>query len=613
MNHHRLLIILLSLSAMALSRHTATAVKKMQSPDKTIEVTIDKNNMDIHYGNERNLFTVSASGATIDNRPASVDKWIVSSSSLPQNIKYEMTGGKRLKCSNTYNEYRLVANGKDNGTLSMVLRLYNDGLAFRYETEGDGNICGETTQYKIPLSCKRWMQQYDQSYERFFPEETGDSQHDAHWGFPALFELGKDSWALLTEAGIEKCHSASSLTAAETPSAYNISWGSPARCGHTPWRVIILGSLNDITESTLVTDVSPESRIADTSWIKPGAASWIYWAYNRGSKDYRLVTQYIDMAETLKLPYVLIDWEWDIMGNGGDINDALKYAAERNVKTLLWYNSSTAWTTNGAGGPLFRLNKPEDREREFAMLQDIGVAGVKIDFFAGDTQQTMEYCIELLECAARHNLLVNFHGATIPRGWQRTYPNLVSVEGVYGAEWYNNAPVLTDRAAAHNATLPFTRNVIGPMDYTPCTFSDSQHPHITTHGHELALTVLFESTVQHLADKPESYLAQPKEVQEFLTGLPTVWDDTRLLAGYPGKYVVMARKNGNRWFIAGINGTDSDLDLTIPVDRIDLASFNKGKLYTDSGDTETPWTVSTISSVPQKLSLLPRGGFVIVL
>ena len=143
------------------------------------------------------------------------------------------------------------------------------------------------------------------------------------------------------------------------------------------------------------------------------------------------------------------------------------------------------------------------------LVENLGVKGVKIDFFSGDTNENLDFMIELLECAARHHLLVNFHGATTMRGWQRTYPNLISTEAVYGAEWYNNLPFLTNRAAAHNATLPFTRNVLGSMDYTPCAFSDSQHPHITTHAHELALTALFESGIQHLADRPESFLAQP--------------------------------------------------------------------------------------------------------
>lgn len=162
------------------------------------------------------------------------------------------------------------------------------------------------------------------------------------------------------------------------------------------------------------------------------------------------------MAKTLHLPYVLIDAEWDEMKNGATIEEALKYAMDRGVKPLLWYNSSTAWIKAwGAPGPHNRLNAPENREKEFAWLEKMGVAGVKIDFFAGDKQETMEYCIDLLECAARHHLMVNFHGATVPRGWQRTYPNLLSTEGVYGAEWYNNESVLTKKAACHNATLPF--------------------------------------------------------------------------------------------------------------------------------------------------------------
>lgn len=155
------------------------------------------------------------------------------------------------------------------------------------------------------------------------------------------------------------------------------------------------------------------------------------------------------MAKTLHLPYVLIDAEWDEMKNGATIEEALKYAKDRGVKPLLWYNSSTAWIKAwGAPGPHNRLNAPENREKEFAWLEKMGVAGVKIDFFAGDKQETMEYCIDLLECAARHHLTVNFHGATVPRGWQRTYPNLLSTEGVYGAEWYNNESVLTKRQLA---------------------------------------------------------------------------------------------------------------------------------------------------------------------
>ena len=381
---------------------------------------------------------------------------------------------------------------------------------------------------------------------------------------------------------------------------------------HTPWRVVIIGTLADIVESTLVTDVSEPTQYTDTSWIKPGVVSWIYWAYNHGSNDYNIIKKYVDMAVTLHLPYVLIDAEWDEMdkiasNEGKTIEDAVRYANSKGIKPIIWYNSSVGWI-NGAPGPKFRLNKPEDREKEFAWCEKIGVAGVKIDFFSGDNQLNMDYCQDLLLSAARHHLLVNFHGAPIPRGWQRTYPNLLSTEGVYGAEWYNNVPHFTKKAASHNATLPFTRNVIGPMDYTPCAFSDSQHPHITSLAHELALTVLFESGLQHLADRPESFLAQPQAVQDFLGYLPTVWDETRFISGYPGESCVLARRSGNTWFVAGINGTDDVKTLAT-----DLRFIKKGRAQLFADDANGQWKISTIDKLPKQMNCQPRGGFVLVI
>ena len=222
----------------------------------------------------------------------------------------------------------------------------------------------------------------------------------------------------------------------------------------------------------------------------------------------------------------------------------------------------------------------------------------------------MDYCQDLLESAARHHLLVNFHGAPIPRGWQRTWPNLLSTEGVYGAEWYNNVPHFTKKAASHNATLPFTRNVIGPMDYTPCAFSDSQHPHITSLAHELALTVLYESGLQHLADRPESFLAQPQDVQDFLGQLPTVWDETRFVCGYPGESAVLARRSGNTWYVAGINGTDDPKVLMTDL-RFIGKKWKKAKLFAD--DASGQWQISAITKLPSQVNCQPRGGFLLTI
>lgn len=528
---------------------------------------------------------------------------------------YRMLSGKRHHCTNEAHEYAMQLN--DN--VRLIMRLYNDGVAFRYEVSGLAGlpIPQEKTAFLIPEGKRRWMQTWSEGYEGFFPLSTtaGDK---GRWGYPSLIEAQDSLFALISEADIQRQQSASSLYSQGdlfrvVPDANETILSD---YWHTPWRVVIVGTLSDVVESTLVTDVCPPSRIDDTRWIQPGVVSWIYWAYNHGSNDYNIIKKYVDMAVTLHLPYVLIDAEWDEMdkvpsNEGKTIEDAIRYAREKGVKPLIWYNSSVGWI-NGAPGPKFRLNKAEDREREFAWCERLGVAGVKIDFFSGDNLLNMEYCQDLLESAARHHLLVNFHGATIPRGWQRTYPNLLSTEGVYGAEWYNNVPTFTDRAARHNATLPFTRNVIGPMDYTPCAFSDSQHPHITTHAHELALTVLDESGLQHIADRPESLLALPEEVRQFFGKLPTTWDETRLLSGYPGEFVVMARRYGTTWYIAGINGTDTTQEISLNLDALGL-HLNSATLFLDGNDATHPWDIRTLAPCPSHLTLAPRGGFVVVI
>ena len=551
---------------------------------------------------------------------------------------YQMLEGKRLHCTNRANEYSAPLNG--NAAAKVVMRLYNDGVAFRYEYSNlqNSKAPAEQTAYIIPEGTKRWMLQWSDGYEGFFPMSTtanvktlggfGGSREqkdfNTHWGYPLLIEAspaisddGKgEAYALITEANIERRQSASSLFNKGEVFSVVQDQNDLLLTGdwHTPWRVVIIGRLADIVQSTLVTDVSEPTRYKDVSWIKPGVVSWIYWAYNHGSNDFNIIKKYVDMAVTLKLPYVLIDAEWDEMdkvasNEGKTIEDAVAYANSKGVKPLIWYNSSIGWV-NGAPGPKYRLNKAEDREKEFAWCEKIGVAGVKIDFFSGDTQANMDYCQDLLESAARHHLLVNFHGAPIPRGWQRTYPNLLSTEGVYGAEWYNNVPTFTKKAASHNATLPYTRNVIGPMDYTPCAFSDSQHPHITSKGHELALTVLYESGLQHLADRPESFLSQPKEVQDFLGQLPTVWDETRYVSGYPGEGAVLARRSGKTWYVAGINGLDEVQVLFTNLGFMGK-KWKKVQMFADNASGQ--WQISTTNQVPTEMECQPRGGFVLVI
>ena len=577
---------------------------KAQSPDKELTLKQADGKYVVEYQG-KTVLRIEADGYGLGN-PLPQRQELTFVRHLRED--YTMLSGKRLHCTNEANEYAVAVDDRTR----LVWRLYNDGVAFRYELTGMNGetLPEERTAYLIPEGTNRWVQRWTEPYEAFFPHATTGESRDHRWGYPALIEAQEGVFALLSEADINRRQSASCLRNDGDVERYRVcpdkndlkmtdNW-------HSPWRMAIVGTLADVVESTLVTDLSEPCRLTDTSWIEPGVVSWIYWAHNHGSNDYNIICQYVDMAVEMKLPYVLIDAEWDGMKDGKTIEDAISYAKSRGVKPMIWYNSSVGWI-NGAPGPKFRLNKPEDREREFAWCERLGVAGVKIDFFSGDNQMNMDYYIDLMESTARHHLLVNFHGATIPRGWQRTYPHMLTMEAVYGAEWYNNVPTFTDRAASHNATLPFTRNVIGPMDYTPCAFSDSQHPHITTHAHELALTVLFESGLQHLADRPESFLAQPQEVKDFLGQLPAVWDETRYVSGYPGRLAVIARRSGNTWYVAGINGTDEEQVLDADLRAI-IPTFSTALLFQDG----KKWEIRTATKLPTTVKCRPRGGFVYV-
>lgn len=564
---------------------------------------------------------------------------------------YEMKVGKRLHCHNEAQEYVYTLTNADGENLFVELREYPDGYAFRYRLPNvqDGEqLIDEATSYKVPEGAKRWIPGFahDANYEQLFPLST-DGTTTEHirngrpneWGYPSLVEVADGQFMLITEADMTRDHCGSFMkNSDENRNLYKVFLAEDSlklvadENGEwtSLWRVIIAGSLADVVESTLVTDVSTPSKIEDTSWINPAPASWIYWAYNHGSQEYDLLCLYVDLAKEMGWPYSLVDAEWDVM-RGGTIEDVAAYAKKNGIKPLLWYNSTTGWfEEHGAPSPSWRLNTAEAREKEFSWMNEQGFVGAKVDFFRDDESEQMNYCIDILEDAARHKLLMNLHGGTMQRGWQRTYPNLVTMESVYGAEWYNNVPTYTAKAARHNATLPFTRNVVGSMDYTPGTFTDSQHPHITTHGHELALTVLFESGVQHMPDRPSAYLEMPTEVKEILKTLPTAWDQTLLLAGYPGESAVIARQHNGKWYIAGINGTDEPKDLSFSVERLGTSS-TRGLLICD-GETQYSFDIKLLNIPPLNVTedskthevlsqsredivfpCAPRGGFLYVL
>ncbi|MDP4208863.1 MAG: glycoside hydrolase family 97 catalytic domain-containing protein [Bacteroidota bacterium] len=542
------------------------------------------------------------------------------------NERYSVVHGKRSLCSNSANETVVTFENPGKAKLNLIIRAYNDGVAFRYEfpeKEGSFVVNDEFTAYCMPDSAKRWMEKFNPANEGLYTTMTdGNTQQD--WGYPALFNTpDKDCWYLIHEADLDRNYCGTKLSNAVEKSKYKISfpdqWNGRGQ-GDTkptitlpwksPWRVIIIGSLADIVESTLVDDVSASSIISKTDWIKPGIASWNYWSNNHGTKDFKTVCEFADLAASMGWPYTLLDWEWDAMGNGGKLEDALKYIHSLGVKPLMWYNSGGDHTWVSAT-PKDRMLTHENRMEEFDKLKKMGVAGVKIDFFESEKQNMIKYYLDILDDAAKFEMMVYFHGCLVPRGWARTYPHLMTYEGVRGAEWYNNGPEFTTTAPEHNTILPFTRNVVGAMDYTPVTFTNSQYSHITSYGHELALSVVFESGIQHMADRPEGYYDLPDAAKHFLMEVPNAWDNTKLIDGYPGKDLIIARQKGTAWYIGGINAENKEKRKKLLFDFLPEGVKFKLTLIMDGIHDKSFATqymvVDKTSSVDVKM--LRRGGF----
>ncbi len=540
--------------------------------------------------------------------------------------QYTALHGKRAQCSNSANEVIVNFQNTQKSRLNLTLRAYNDGVAFRYEfPEKDGSFAvrNELTSYEIPRNAKRWMEKWNTANEGLYAVMSNDSvQQD--WGYPALFSTADSScWYLIHEADVNRSYCGSKLSNVIDRSCYKTTFPDPRdQDGHgestpsialpwkSPWRVMIVGGLSDIVESTLIEDVSPPSVVQKTDWIKPGLVSWNYWSNNHGTKDYKVVCEFADLAASMNWPYTLLDWEWDMMGNGGTLEDAVKYVLSKGVKPLIWYSSGLySWIPATYRD---RMRTHEARMKEFAKLKEMGIAGVKVDFFESEKQETINYYLDILEDAARFELMVYFHGCLVPRGWSRTYPHLMCQEGVRGAEWYNNGPEFAATAPQHNTILPFTRNVVGPMDYTPVTFTNSQYPHTTSYGHELALSVVFESGFQHLADRPSGYYELPDPARTFLKEVPNAWDDTNLLDGHPGRDVIIARQKGVSWYIGGLNAESREKTMTLTLGFLPEGVRYRLTLIADGKhdrDFAVQYSVVDKSS-SMDVKLLRRGGFV---
>ena len=624
-------------SALALA---AVLTWSLTSPDgrTAIVVSLDESG--------KLTYRVTRSGATIlDDSPLGIrradqtfiDRLRFLSASRPLSIdeRYTMPHGKRREHRVTGRQQTLGFANAGGAKLDLVIRADNDGVAFRYrfpETDAASRtVVEELTGFHVPRGSTGWLLpqsepgRYTPAYEDYFTEVASGTTAPTEqgWAFPALFRTN-NRWALITEAALDEHYCGSRLAAEAANGVYRLRFPDPREGRGTgdvnpssslpwtmPWRVVIVADrAGDIVESDLVLDLSPASRVTDTSWIKAGRASWSWWSESDSPKHAEALNRFTDLAADMGWEYSLVDANWNLM-QSGTIEDVIAHARTRGVGLLFWYNSGGPHN-DVTEAPRDRMHTREARRAEFAKLKSWGVKGVKVDFWHSDKQDRIRQYRELLEDAADFQMLVNFHGCTVPRGWSREFPHLVGMEAVFGAEQYKFRDTYPARAPAHNTILPFTRNAVGPMDYTPVTFSDARYPHLTTNTHELALSVVFEVGVQHFADSVESYRALPDATKAFLKQVPSAWDDTRILAGEPGRSVVVARRRGNAWYVGGLNGRDEPESASVNLSFLPPGAWTATIIK--DGDTDRTFSDETRRVAPRDTIEVPmrgRGGFVI--
>ncbi|MFF7468818.1 glycoside hydrolase family 97 catalytic domain-containing protein [Streptomyces sp. NPDC008092] len=460
--------------------------------------------------------------------------------------RYRAKSGKRLDRRVRMNETRLSFATAAGARLDLVVRAAADGIAYRYVLPaGYGDVLGETSAFDLPADAGAWLSTYRVDNEGQFNQYTAATAPTGEYSDQALFATD-GGYTLLAESDLTGSYSGARLAHTQGTGTYRVKLADSQVHTDgsltTPWRAMITGDLATVTGSTFTDDLAPASKVADTSWIRPGTVLWTWLAGGRtAGQSLDAQKAYVDYAAAHHWPYEAVDSGWYFKKDEWDVTDPdwqtdswmpelVDYAKAKGVGIIVWIHQRD-------------LDTPEERAQWLPTLERWGVKGVKIDFMNSEAQSMFQWYDTILAETAAHHLMVDFHGATLPKGIQRTWPQVMSMEAVGGEEKRTNT-------AAHLTTLPFTRNVIGSMDFTPGGFQRvGLRPN--SDAAEAGLTVVYESGLQMFAGTPESYDQRPL-ARDFMDQEPAAWDDTRLLAGSPGQEAVLARRSGNRWFLGGV-------------------------------------------------------------
>lgn len=557
---------------------------------------------------------------------------------------------ERIKTSQVHyraNELNCFFDNARGQKMQVTFRVSDNDVAFRYTLPRQGDtgsvrVMSECTGFAFPdktttflcpqsdamIGWKRSKPSYEEEYKPDAP--LGERSHYGHgYTFPCLFRIGEDGWVLVSETGVDSRYCASHLSDAAN-GVYTVAFPMPeenngngtvepafALPGSTPWRTITVGeTLKPVVETTVPWDVVTP-RYTTKHDYKPGRSTWSWIVWQDDSMNYDDQVRYIDLAADMGYEYILIDAGWDQQIGYERMAQLIKYARSKQVDVFLWYSSSGYWN-DIVQSPTNRMDNSIIRKQEMNWLQSQGVKGIKVDFFGGDKQETIRLYEEILSDADDHGLMVIFHGCTLPRGWERMYPNYVGSEAVLASENMIFSQHFCDNEA-FNATLhPFIRNTVGCMEFGGVFLNkrlnrgnDGGTTRRTTDIFQLATAVLFQNPIQNFALTPNNLTDAPALCIDFMKQVPTTWDETRFIDGYPGRYVVLARRHGNIWYIAAANATAEPLKLKLSLPM--LLAGEAVSVYLDDKKLQPQCKEQKIKSDGTlQLTLQPQGGAVIV-
>lgn len=628
------------------------AEQKVSSPDKNLVVTVQESGGNPVYNvvyNEKTFLESSPLG--LKTNVGDFSSGLTLAETVSQRGLDETYSLPNIKKSNV----RYVANEavfsflkEGKRAFDVIVRVSNNDVAFRYKVypqddrlsavvnqEATGFVLpGGTTTFLCPqmlpmTGFARTAPSYETGYTT--DDVMGKNGWSAGYTFPALFRVNNNGWVLISETGVDSRYCASRLVG-QADGLYTIGFpqegenngngtsapGIPLP-GYTPWRTITVGeSLAPIVETTVAFDVvEPLYEASQKYSYTKGSWSWIMKM--DGGTVFDVQKEYIDFSAAMGYETILVDALWDTQIGYEKIEELARYGSEKGVALYLWYNSNGYWN-EAPQGPRGIMDNPVARRKEMAWMKSIGVKGIKVDFFGGDKQVTMKLYEDILFDANDYGLMVVFHGCTLPRGWERMYPNFASSEAVLASENLHFGQGSCDREAFSATLHPFIRNTVGSMDfggsalnkfYNPGNIPNKGSKRMTSDVFALATAVLFQSGVQHFALAPNNLTDAPQWAIDFMKNVPTTWDEVRYIDGYPGKYVVLARRKADKWYIAGINAQNETMKLKLNLPMIDGGS--QLKMYSDDQALNGQVTSVKIRKNQEVEVVMPANGGMVLM